>query len=154
MDEEEFYFFVIEYCKGGDLSSYIASKVKKGDDTGKEGDKDKFQTPVRKTNLEKFDALVTPKRSFKGQGKMKQEKGRLCEKEACKFYCQLLSALTYLHNMGIVHRDLKPENLLLDDENNLKIIDFGLGNLYSERQKLSTPCGSPCYAPPEVPSLT
>lgn len=109
---------------------------------------------MKKTNFEKFDALVTPKRNSNEQSKnLKKEKGRLSEKEACKFYCQLLSALTYLHNLGIVHRDLKPENLLLDDDNNLKIIDFGLGNLYSERQKLSTPCGSPCYAPPEVTTL-
>jgi len=56
--------------------------------------------------------------------------------------------------LGIVHRDIKPENILLDDEENIKLIDFGLGNLYSERERLMTPCGSPCYAPPEVnPSI-
>jgi 5'-AMP-activated protein kinase catalytic alpha subunit len=45
---------------------------------------------------------------------------------------------------------LKPENLLLDEHKNIKIVDFGLSNTYSEGQKLSTACGSPCYAAPEM----
>ena len=47
-------------------------------------------------------------------------------------------------------RDLKPENLLLDENKNLKIIDFGLSNHYDDGQLLVTPCGSPCYAAPEM----
>lgn len=39
---------------------------------------------------------------------------------------------------------------MLDEENNLKIIDFGLGNLYSQSEQLRTACGSPCYAAPEI----
>jgi 5'-AMP-activated protein kinase catalytic alpha subunit len=49
-----------------------------------------------------------------------------------------------------VHRDLKPENLLLDDNYNIKIIDFGLSNFYEKGKKLKTACGSPCYAAPEM----
>ena len=49
-----------------------------------------------------------------------------------------------------MHRDLKPENLLLDHNNNVKIVDFGLSNLYKEGEKLKTACGSPCYAAPEM----
>jgi len=49
-----------------------------------------------------------------------------------------------------VHRDVKPENLLLDEQLNLKMVDFGLSNTYSEGEKLSTACGSPCYAAPEL----
>lgn len=45
---------------------------------------------------------------------------------------------------------MKPENLLLDNKNNLKIIDFGLSNLYDKEDKLKTTCGSPCYASPEM----
>ena len=48
-------------------------------------------------------------------------------------------------------RDLKPENLLLSDNKLLKLIDFGLSNNYnSSTSLLKTPCGSPCYAAPEM----
>jgi 5'-AMP-activated protein kinase, catalytic alpha subunit len=45
---------------------------------------------------------------------------------------------------------LKPENLLLDTKGNLKIVDFGLSNIYSKGNLLKTACGSPCYAAPEM----
>jgi len=45
---------------------------------------------------------------------------------------------------------LKPENLLLDDQNNIKIVDFGLSNTYKQGELLKTACGSPCYAAPEM----
>ena len=48
------------------------------------------------------------------------------------------------------HRDLKPENLLLDQQNNIKIVDFGLSNTYKMNELLKTACGSPCYASPEM----
>ena len=77
---------------------------------------------------------------------------RLSEEEAAFFYYQLINGLEYIHSLGIVHRDLKPENLLLTSEHLLKIIDFGLSNYFKEGQKdlLITPCGSPCYASPEM----
>jgi 5'-AMP-activated protein kinase catalytic alpha subunit len=49
-----------------------------------------------------------------------------------------------------VHRDLKPENLLLDHNNNIKLVDFGLSNTYQPGATLKTACGSPCYAAPEM----
>ena len=55
-----------------------------------------------------------------------------------------------MHLLKIVHRDLKPENLLLDQNKDIKIIDFGLSNLYEEGELLKTACGSPCYAAPEM----
>ena len=75
-------------------------------------------------------------------------KDRLSEKEACRFYLQILSGIEYLQKKGIAHRDLKPENLLLDANKNLKFIDFGLSNFCHE--SLQTACGSPCYAAPEM----
>ena len=53
-----------------------------------------------------------------------------------------------MHRLNIVHRDLKPENLLLDHDNNIKIVDFGLSNTFTEGETLKTACGSPCYAAP------
>lgn len=77
-------------------------------------------------------------------------KKRLTEPEACRFFQQIISGLEYLHKLGTVHRDLKPENLLLDHKKDIKIVDFGLSNTYSEGELLKTPCGSPCYAAPEM----
>ena len=77
-------------------------------------------------------------------------KGRLPEHEACKFFQQIISGIEYLHQVRVVHRDLKPENLLLDGNNSIKIIDFGLSNTYMKDEGLKTACGSPCYAAPEV----
>ena len=76
----------------------------------------------------------------------------LSEKESSFFYYQIISGLEYIHSLGIVHRDLKPENLLLTKDHILKIIDFGLSNYFKEGQieLLYTPCGSPCYASPEM----
>lgn len=74
----------------------------------------------------------------------------LNEVEACKFFQQLVSAIGYLHKIGCAHRDIKPSNILIDYFGNIKLIDFGLGNIYDENEKLKTACGSPCYAAPEV----
>jgi 5'-AMP-activated protein kinase catalytic alpha subunit len=77
-------------------------------------------------------------------------KQRLLEIEACNFYQDIISGIEYLHKQGIVHRDLKPENLLLTNKKEIKIVDFGLSNIYKKGELLSTPCGSPCYAAPEM----
>jgi 5'-AMP-activated protein kinase catalytic alpha subunit len=75
---------------------------------------------------------------------------KLKEAEACKLYHQLINGIEYTHKLNIVHRDLKPENLLLDFDHSLKIVDFGLSNTYKQGETLKTPCGSPCYAAPEM----
>jgi serine/threonine protein kinase len=77
-------------------------------------------------------------------------KDKLNEVEARKFFRQIISAIEYLHLLKIVHRDLKPENLLIDAENNIKMVDFGLSNRYKRGELLETACGSPCYAAPEM----
>ncbi|XP_048834343.1 serine/threonine-protein kinase SIK2-like [Brienomyrus brachyistius] len=76
--------------------------------------------------------------------------GRMSEGEARKKFWQILEAVDYCHRSHIVHRDLKTENLLLDANMNIKLADFGFGNFYSSGEPLSTWCGSPPYAAPEV----
>ncbi|XP_076214594.1 serine/threonine-protein kinase SIK2 isoform X2 [Aptenodytes patagonicus] len=76
--------------------------------------------------------------------------GRLSESEARRKFWQILSAVEYCHGRKIVHRDLKAENLLLDNNMNIKIADFGFGNFYKSGEPLTTWCGSPPYAAPEV----
>lgn len=76
--------------------------------------------------------------------------GKMHENEARRFFQQMLCAVEYCHRHKIVHRDLKPENLLLDDNLNVKIADFGLSNIMTDGNFLKTSCGSPNYAAPEV----
>ncbi|KAI0470612.1 protein kinase SNF1 [Xylariaceae sp. FL0804] len=76
--------------------------------------------------------------------------GKLDEEQARRFFQQMLCAVEYCHRHKVVHRDLKPENLLLDDQLNVKIADFGLSNIMTDGNFLKTSCGSPNYAAPEV----
>lgn len=80
------------------------------------------------------------------------ERERLDEDEARSFFRQILSSMAYIHNNGFAHRDLKPENLLLDEDQNLKLIDFGLCAYPTGGMNclLDTCCGSPAYAAPEL----
>eukprot|EP01126_Amoeba_proteus_P042850 TRINITY_DN466_c0_g1_i4.p1 TRINITY_DN466_c0_g1~~TRINITY_DN466_c0_g1_i4.p1 ORF type:complete len:337 (+),score=57.97 TRINITY_DN466_c0_g1_i4:110-1120(+) len=81
------------------------------------------------------------------------EKGYYSERNAMNVVRQILDAVAYLHSKGIAHRDLKPENLLCSgtDENEIvKIADFGLSKIKSDEDLLSTSCGTPGYVAPEV----
>ncbi|XP_042455431.1 CBL-interacting serine/threonine-protein kinase 21-like [Zingiber officinale] len=75
---------------------------------------------------------------------------KIDEKEARKYFHQLIDAVDYCHSRGVYHRDLKPENLLLDSKGNIKVSDFGLSVLKKPGDFLSTACGSPSYVAPEV----
>ncbi|XVF89393.1 hypothetical protein PTKIN_Ptkin19aG0126800 [Pterospermum kingtungense] len=80
-------------------------------------------------------------------------KGKLKEDVARKYFQQLISAVDFCHSRGVSHRDLKPENLLLDENENLKISDFGLSALPEHLRNdglLHTQCGTPAYVAPEV----
>lgn len=97
-------YFVMEYCKGGELFNKVA-------------------------------------------------KGRLKEEVARKYFIQLINAVDFCHSRGVYHRDIKPENLLLDENENLKVSDFGLSALAESRHQdglLHTTCGTPAYVAPEV----
>lgn len=74
---------------------------------------------------------------------------KLCEDEARHFLYQISGAVHYMHSLGIVHRDLKPENLILDGCD-IKIVDFGLCACVHEGETMTTQCGSPAYAAPEI----
>ncbi|XP_060216137.1 CBL-interacting serine/threonine-protein kinase 3-like isoform X2 [Lycium barbarum] len=79
--------------------------------------------------------------------------GRMQEKEARKYFHQLINAVDYCHSRGVYHRDLKPENLLLHASGHLKVSDFGLSALSQQVRDdglLHTTCGTPNYVAPEV----
>lgn len=75
-------------------------------------------------------------------------RGKMKEREAKKIFFQLVSAVQYCHRKNFVHRDLKPENLLLDGNNNLKLIDFGFTKKVEQSSLLDTYCGSVSYVAP------
>ena len=58
------------------------------------------------------------------------------EKRICKIFCQVLSAVEYLHKNYIIHRDLKLENLLFDEYGDAKLIDFGFCKYVKEDKYL------------------
>jgi len=78
------------------------------------------------------------------------ESGKLPEEECKTMFTHIVEGLVYIHSKEVAHRDLKPENILLDANMNPKIADFGLSHQVTTKALLSTPCGSPFYAPPEV----
>lgn len=83
----------------------------------------------------------------------KVAKGRLKEEVARKYFQQLISAVGFCHARGVYHRDLKPENLLLDENGNLKVSDFGLSAVSDQIRQdglFHTFCGTPAYVAPEV----
>ncbi|CAL9193146.1 unnamed protein product [Musa hybrid cultivar] len=87
----------------------------------------------------------------------KVAKGRLQEDVARGYFQQLVIAVDYCHSRGVYHRDLKLENLLLDDNENLKVSDFGMSALADSKRQdglLHTICGTPAYVAPEVISRT
>lgn len=80
-----------------------------------------------------------------------EECSGLEERESVYIFRQIVVALLYCHRLQIHHRDLKPENILLDRESRkIKLVDFGMAALQPEGKKLTTACGSPHYAAPEV----
>ncbi|XP_076274726.1 uncharacterized protein LOC143205359 isoform X1 [Rhynchophorus ferrugineus] len=80
-----------------------------------------------------------------------QKHGKLNESTTRYYARQFVSALAHMHNVGVVHRDLKMENVMLNLEHTqIKIVDFGLSNIYHPDEPLRTHCGSPEYAAPEL----
>ncbi|KAG0481124.1 hypothetical protein HPP92_011982 [Vanilla planifolia] len=116
---------------------------------------------VRHPNIVQLDEVMASKTKIYfvleyvrgGELFHKVSKGRLKEEIARKYFHQLISAVDFCHSRGVYHRDLKPENLLIDDDGNLKVSDFGLSALPESKRHdglLHTTCGTPAYVAPEV----
>lgn len=81
------------------------------------------------------------------------EHGPLPEHRARHFFQQLVDGVDFCHKKGVAHRDLKPENLLVDENGDLKITDFGFSSMRGmdvNNGLLFTQCGTPDYCAPEI----
>ncbi|MCH9608600.1 MAG: Serine/threonine-protein kinase PknD [Chlamydiales bacterium] len=70
-------------------------------------------------------------------------------KRSLEIALQVSHAIAHLHAHGIIHRDLKPENVLLTAQGGIKVIDFGIAQLYSQKLKQEQLLGTPSYMSPE-----
>jgi serine/threonine protein kinase len=82
-----------------------------------------------------------------------REAGRLPPDRAVRIAVGIADALEYIHQHGVVHRDLKPENVMVDPDDNVKLIDFGIAGQEGARRltfaKLTNLMGTPDYISPE-----
>lgn len=78
--------------------------------------------------------------------------GKLSERDARFYFTELVACLEYLHQEKcIVHRDLKLENVLMDGYGNIRVVDFGLSNMFcATHPKFVKACGSRAYVAPEM----
>ncbi|XP_053576677.1 NUAK family SNF1-like kinase 1 [Bombina bombina] len=143
----------------------VAVKSIQKDKITDELDKVHLQREIEITALLKHEHIIQVFEVFESRGKIIivmeyaskgelydfiNDKHQIPESEARRFFRQIVSAVHYCHKNGIVHRDIKLENILLDDNLNVKLADFGLSNLFHKGQVLETYCGSPLYASPEI----
>src|ERR1700682_6641641 len=85
--------------------------------------------------------------------KILDEQGKLPPERAVQLALRILDALEYIHSHGVVHRDLKPENVMVDANDNIKLIDFGIAANAKPRRltfaNFSKTMGTPDYISPE-----
>ncbi|MFZ0979904.1 MAG: serine/threonine-protein kinase [Candidatus Acidiferrales bacterium] len=78
---------------------------------------------------------------------------KLTIERAVRITVEICEALKYIHSQGVVHRDLKPENIMVDSEDRIKLIDFGIASCAGARRltfgKLTRTMGTADYISPE-----
>ncbi|KAK9677313.1 hypothetical protein RND81_11G135700 [Saponaria officinalis] len=160
-------FAKVYYAKNIVTNESVAIKIVSKDQVKKAGMMEQIEREISVMRLVRHPNVVELKEVMASKGRIyfvmeyvkggelftKISRGRLKEQFARKYFQQLISAIDYCHSRGVSHRDVKPENLLLDENENLKITDFGLSALPEHLRQdglLHTRCGTPAYVAPEV----
>lgn len=81
---------------------------------------------------------------------LKNRNTHYTEYEIAQIMHQLVSAIYHCHANNIAHRDIKPDNIIIDQNNIVTLIDFGLSKAYSKERNLKTKAGSPLFMAPEA----
>jgi eukaryotic-like serine/threonine-protein kinase len=81
------------------------------------------------------------------------EEKKLSSERATRIALGICEGLEYIHSQSVVHRDLKPENIMLDSEDRIKLIDFGIANRAGAKRltyaRITQSMGTPDYVSPE-----
>ena len=67
-----------------------------------------------------------------------------------RIFLQILLGLIHIHKKGIIHRDIKLDNILLNENLDCKICDFGVSRVMLPNEVIYEKCGTPAYLAPEV----
>jgi [calcium/calmodulin-dependent protein kinase] kinase len=81
------------------------------------------------------------------------ERAEPYQEEACRcWFRDMILGIEYLHAQGVVHRDIKPDNCLITKDDVLKIVDFGVSEMFEKASDMATAksAGSPAFMPPEL----
>ncbi len=84
---------------------------------------------------------------------VKSKSGKILIDEELRFiFKQICGAVNYCHSQNIIHRDIKMENILINEQRQIKLIDFGFSVQIGLENKLTVYCGTPSYMAPEIHS--
>ena len=79
-----------------------------------------------------------------------KKRKRLDEAEAKRIFRQIVYGLAHCHCRSVLHRDIKLDNILLDNDGEIKICDFGVSRVIKKNQRITEQCGTPAYIAPEI----
>lgn len=82
-----------------------------------------------------------------------EERAEPYDDETCRcWFRDMILGIEYLHAQGIIHRDIKPDNCLITNDDVLKIVDFGVSEMFEKASEMATAksAGSPAFMPPEL----